>query len=96
MSSSPVASSIAKCDLSISAAFAALTIGENSDGRAGRLLDGESTLSVEAVVVTLGVLAVVVTLNLEGDFPIVGVRRDSWAFGSSSVVYLPMDGRWMT
>jgi hypothetical protein len=94
VSSSPVASSIAKCDLSISAAFAALTIGngENSDGRAGKFLD-ESMLSVESVAEVLMVLLVVVRLDLEGDLRIVGVRRDSWAFGSSNLVYRPMEGR---
>ena len=56
----------------------------------------ESTLSVEGVAGILGVLVVVVRLDLEGDLRIEGVRRDSWAFGSSNLVYLPIEGRWMT
>jgi len=35
-------------------------------------------------------------LDFVGDLRIEGVRRDSRAFGSSSLVYLPMDGRWTT
>ena len=52
-------------------------------------------LSVEAEVVVgvLLVLSVVVKLDLEGDLRIEGVRRDSWALGSSSLVYLPIEGR---
>jgi len=53
-------------------------------------------LSAAVVVVMLLVLPVVVRLDLEGDLRMEGIRRDSWAFGSSSVVYLPMEGRWMT
>ena len=51
-------------------------------------------LSVE--VVTEVVLPVVVKLDLEGDLRMEGVTMDSWAFGSSNVVYLPIEGRWMT
>lgn len=32
-------------------------------------------------------------LDLEGDFCIEGVSRDSRVFGSSSFVYLPIEGR---
>lgn len=35
-------------------------------------------------------------LDFDEDLRIEGVRRDSRAFGSSSLVYLPMDGRWTT
>ena len=35
-------------------------------------------------------------LDLEADLRIEGVRSDSRAFGSSSLVYLPIEGRWMT
>lgn len=68
--------------------------GEYSDGRVCMLLD-KSMLSVEAEVVVgvLLVLSVVVKLDLEGDLRIEGVRRDSWALGSSSLVYLPIEGR---
>jgi hypothetical protein len=53
-------------------------------------------LSVEDVAGILDVLVVVVRLDLEGDLRMEGVRSDSWAFGSSSLVYLPIEGRWMT
>jgi hypothetical protein len=56
------------------------------------LLD-ESMLSVEVVARVLLVLSVVVKLDLEGDLRIEGVRRVSWALGSSSLVYLPIEGR---
>jgi len=56
----------------------------------------EGILRVEVVAVMLLVLPVVARLDLDGDLRMDGVRRDSWAFGSSNVVYLPMEGRWMT
>ena len=35
-------------------------------------------------------------LDLDVECRIEGVRRDSLALGSSSVVYRPIEGRWMT
>jgi len=42
------------------------------------------------------ILGVPVRLAFERDFRIVGVSKDSRAFGSSSLVYLPIDGLWTT
>lgn len=94
-----MASSIANGVLSKSAALAALTIGsgENSDDAVGlvRVL----TLRVEVddgVGGTLNVLSVAERLDFDAVRRILGVSKDSRAFGSSNLVYLPMEGRWMT
>jgi hypothetical protein len=49
-----------------------------------------------AVVATLVLLLEAERLVIEGDDRIEGVSKDSRALGSSSFVYLPIDGRWMT
>jgi len=57
---------------------------------------GASTLSVdvdEVVVGTLSVLSVTEILDLDGERRMLGMSRDSRAFGSSNLVYLPMEGR---
>lgn len=57
-------------------------------------------MSTESVddedVASVAVLSEPVRLALDEDLRMDGVSSDSRAFGSSSLVYLPMEGRWMT
>jgi hypothetical protein len=56
-----------------------------------------STVSVDDDdVASVAVLCEPNRLVLDGDLRIDGVRSDSRAFGSSSLVYLPIEGLWMT
>ena len=64
-------------------------------------MDAESALTLrlegaEADEAAVRALLVVETLDIDGDERMAGVSNDSRALGSSNLVNLPMDGRWMT
>lgn len=102
-SSSSLASSIANGVRSMRAtALAAWSIGGTGENKEEgneddeRLLSIESCDSCEVVAVTEVWLSVVVRLALDAERRIVGVSNDSRALGSSSVVNLPIAGRYNT